>query len=115
MQNFKRDLLKKDLSALCSRFWEYLKKFFFFLFICWIWVMPTAAIIYSIWFGLDFLGVPLNAIITINKIILSVSPIIPIVIIWRDRNSKTAEDIEGAVMDMCFTAWIILLVILWIN
>ena len=111
----KKKSLKEDFKALALRFWEFLPNFFIFFVIFFIWLGISGAIIFPIQFGFTYLGVPYIIIKTVCSIILSITPIFPIMYFWRGRNTPGEEDIEGAVMDCCFTAWIILLVIVWLN
>lgn len=103
----------EDFKSLCLRFKEFFLNFFVSALYLVIGLFIAAAITMPIHFGLLYLGVPHNIAFTITRIIWSIAPFFPTMYLWKNKYKGFEEDIEGAVMDCCFTIWIFWLAILW--
>ena len=108
------DFSKKELKSLVVRFGKFLNSFVIFLLYFGAWVGGAIWAGILLIDGLDLLGVSRNISVAIVRIILTIVPLFPTLFIWNKRDKGTrSDDIEGAVMDCCFMAWIVIIIVAW--
>ena len=102
--------IKEGLKSLPRGLWDFIKKIAVFCFFYGRLFVVIAAASFGIMLLLKLLGVPLDACIIVMKLALTVGQIIPaasyIGVINDDPN------VEGS-MDICFSGWLILSILIW--
>ena len=105
--------MKDEIKSLGSRFVIFLKNFAVFFFIFGLECSVAISIGILIISALESLGVPFEIYSFISRIWLTIAPSIPTLHLWLNRDYSGPEDIEGAVMDCCFMAWIVIIIFAW--
>ena len=105
---------KEDFTSLLRRIWEFRNNFAYLMMV----FAPCIVIAFAVTWGLCYictlLELPYFYTSPIIRTILSLSPIIPTLIIWRDRDHFGDESgITNGIMDACFSIWIIIAIYAW--
>ena len=105
---------KKDIKSLLSRIWEFRNNLVFLVMV----FTPSLAVSFGATWGLCYLctlfELPYTYTSPIIRALLSVSPAVPTLIIWSDRDHFGDESgITDGIMDACFAIWIIIAIYAW--
>ena len=105
---------KDELTSLLNRLLKFKDNFAFLLLVYAPYLGIVAGLMVILHHCCIWLELPYKFTSPIIRTILSVSPIIPSLIIWRGRDDFGGESgLTDGIMDACFSIWTIVILIAW--